>query len=75
MEIYIFFPANDVALCVVGARVGRVYGWHVASTAVAVIGECGVYPALLVDINPLRSVHFGAAQQVAGLAGFNQDFG
>ena len=75
MEIYILFPANDVALCVVGARVGSVYGGHIVSTAVAVVCERGVNPALFVNINPLWAVHFGGAQQVAGLARFNQNFG
>ena len=75
MEIYILFPANDVALCVIGARVGSVYGGHIVSTAVAVVCERGVNPALFVNINPLWAVHFGGAQQVAGLARFNQNFG
>ena len=67
MEIYIFLPANDVALCVVGTGVGCIYGRLLIAAAVAVVGERGVNPALFVNINPLGAVHFGGAQYVAGL--------
>ena len=43
-------------------------------SAVAVIGECAIHPAALaVDGQPFGAIHFGRAQQVACLSGFDQN--
>ena len=73
-EVAVFLPANDVALRVVGTGVGRIHGRLVGAAAVAVVGQRGVDPALLVHGNPLGAIHLGGAQQVAGLAGLDQHF-
>ncbi len=49
-------------------------GWLLVHAAVAVVGQRAVHPTLLVHVNPLWAVHFGGAQQIAGLASLNQHF-
>jgi hypothetical protein len=72
VEVAVLLPADDVAHGVVGARVGGIGGVLVGAAAVAVVGQRAVDPALLVDVDPLRPVHLGGAQQVAGLARLDQ---
>ena len=63
--------AKDIA----GARVGRIHAGFTGLAALAVVGQGAVHPARrFVDGQPFWAVHFGGAQQVAGLAGFDQNF-
>ena len=75
VEVALFFPADDLAHHVVGARVGSIDPRQAVCAARAVVGERAKHFAtLLIDRQPLGPVHLGGAERVARLARLDQHF-